>query len=75
MLKKILGYLFYVFSGLCLMSFLGSILQILQGNTGDTTTAKLEHFIALILAGFLAHIFFKYANRWTRRKPRSAKIE
>lgn len=35
-----------------------------------STIEKAEVLTALVLAGFLAYIFFKYSNKWLRKKPK-----
>lgn len=70
--KKILAYLFRFLGILCILSIIGNIMGLLSGKLFRTSTVeKFENIGALFLAGFLAYIFFKYSNKWLRKKPKN----
>lgn len=67
--KKILAYLFRLLGILCVLSVIGNIMGLLTGKlTGTTNIEKVEYLGALFLAGLLAYVFFKYSNKWLRKK-------
>jgi len=64
-MKKVFGYLFYLLGVLFVMSFIGNIMRGFQAESGIEI---FERIAALLFAGGLAFVFFKYANKWTRKK-------
>ena len=71
--KKILGYLFYLLGILCVMSVIGNIMGFLSGKEVDTNIQLLEEVFALVLAGFLSYVFFKYGKKWTSKNKATKK--
>ena len=68
MIKKILGYLFYLLGVLFIMSFIGGVFSWFQMPSDVAGIEKAERIFAIILAGVLVKVFFKYANKWTSNK-------
>jgi hypothetical protein len=69
-LKKILGYLFYLLGIIFSMSVLGNIMSLMSGRRSETTIEKFENLFALVIAGVLAYVLFKYAKKWTTKKSK-----
>ena len=66
MRKKVLGYLFYVFGVFFTLSVIGNLMRFFVKRDVGT----FETIFAILFAGFLAYVFFKYAVKWTKKKPK-----
>lgn len=72
MLKKLLGYLFYI---LCLLLVVFAIKDIMQithfFGRQQLTEVELNHLyigvIGIVVAIILAYIFFVFAKKWTKK--------
>ena len=71
MIKKILGYFFYLLGALCVLSFIGNLMRWFQASNLTSAIQKGERFGAMVFAGVLAYLFFKYARKWTNKKTNS----
>nr|WP_321228020.1 hypothetical protein [uncultured Psychroserpens sp.] len=68
--KKILGYLFLLFGILCVFSFIGNVIGLFIGRKGTSTTESFEIIGAIVITAILGYLFFKYGNKWTRKKSK-----
>lgn len=72
MTKKILGILFYFLGAFFVLSVYGNIRMLMDGHS----KSKGVQIGAIILATFLAFLFFYYAYKWTlKKKKKPSEIE
>ena len=69
--KKILAYFLRFLGILFVLSIIGNVMGLLTGKLiGTSTVEKFENLTALVLAGFLVYICFKYSNKLFKKKPK-----
>lgn len=70
MRKKVLGYLFYVFGVFFTLSVIGNLMRFFVKRDFGPDVGTFETIFAILFAGFIAYVFFKYAVKWTKKKPK-----
>lgn len=67
MVKRILGYFFFVLGGLFVFSLFGNFLRISDGNMDQHEIRSTV--TSMIFIAVLCFVFFYFGYRWTKKKP------
>jgi len=74
-LKKVLGYFLYPLGLVFSLSFIGNIMSLIYFNLPDSFGRRAENIGSIILALIFAILCFKYARKWTKKKPQAIEID
>ncbi len=62
-MKTAIGYFIRLLGIFFALSVIGNLILLIKGDVPENTTGKFENIAALIIAGVLSFLCFKYSNR------------
>ena len=76
MIKKILGYLFYILGGLLTIGFIfGSIPNLISSFSLGDMAYTFGQLIGVFMIVIPIYLLFTYARKWTKKKPEKVDVK